>query len=390
MNFFKKLAAFLLCAIISLSFYTTVSADDTPTISVTSVNALPGDSVKISISISDNPGIMAMAFCITYDSDALKYKSYAKGYLSNYNIYNHEDKGHISFVNVENKDINKNGNIVTIIFDVKSNAKPGDYKVTLENSNREKYGTKLHNSFSNSNQEFIVPKVVSGGITVQKTCENSGHEYGEWNIVKEANCTETGLKKRFCIRCNNAQEVDIPITHDFEQEWTIDKEATPQEDGIMSRHCTKCDEVTDKITFSYEEITGDSSDTDVSSDISVGESSSEGIDTQDKKPIINNTVGEKVPLDQAEKLDDYQNIIKPDTNSSSVADDNVSIDDTSSDTNPVNSNGINTNNSSSDKNENKNSYFATTSGIIIIVICFLLSIGIVALGVLLIIRNKKS
>ncbi len=402
MKFFKKLATFLLCAIISLSFVTTVSADVTPAITITNINATPGESVKISINISNNPGIMAMAFSITYDSDALIYKSYTKGYLSNYNIHHHEDKGHISFVNIENKDVNKNGNIITIIFDVKSDAKPGNYVVSLANSNREKYGTQLHNSFSNSKQEFVVPRVTAGGVTVKETCENTGHEFGEWNIVKQANCTETGLKTHFCIRCNSAEEVTVPITHDFESEWTVDKEATPQEDGIMSRHCTKCDEVTDKITFRYEEITGDTSDNNSSNDVSseqidssnissddtISNTSSEIIDNQ--KPNINNVVGEKVPLEEAEKFEDYQQNIKPDIDNSSTPNENTS-DNNSSKTETDSSNttvGTTGNNSGNDTKEP--SFFATTSGIIMIVICSLLSIGIIVLGVLLIIRNKKS
>ncbi len=394
MKFFQRLTSFLLCAILSLSFFITASAADIPTISVANTEAVPGDSVRINISISDNPGIMAMAFCITYDNTALVYKSYTKGYLSNYNVYPHEDEGHISFVNVEDRNINKNGNILSIIFDVKSDAKPGKYAITLENSNREKYGTKLHNSFSNSNQEFIIPKVISGGITIQETCENSGHKYGDWNITKEASCTDNGLKKHFCIRCNTMEEETIPATHDFEQVWTIDKEATPLEDGVMSRHCTKCDEVTDKITFSYKEIEDTNGSDNTSDPNTSSNTSSESTDTtspgegvDNKKPNINNTIGEKIPLQEAEKFENYQQNPEPDKDNDNTQGDTPS-DNISSET--VSDNSDKNVGNSSSSNSKISSFFTTPSGIAMLVICSILSIGIIAIGLLLVIRNKKQ
>ncbi|MBQ8740202.1 MAG: hypothetical protein IJY79_01470 [Clostridia bacterium] len=342
MNKAKKLIALLLCAFLCAFLCPfALAAEATPTITISTESAMPGDSVTISIDISDNPGIMAMAFCITYDNTALEYTAYSKGYLSSNTIKNHSDKGHISFVNVESSDKATNGTMLSVIFKVKDDAAPGKYTISLANSNRDKYGYKLHNSFSNSKQQFIVPTVKAGSITVLETCENAGHKYGEWNIISEAGCTTTGLKQRTCQRCKAIDEVVTPITHDFEKDWTVDKAATPEEDGIMSRHCTKCDEVTDKITFSYEEIGGDntddtsseessgdasdnnnnssdissenSSDNNISSDESNSGNSSSEIDvnnsqtnsTPTQTPIINNTEGPKNPLSEVEKLEDY-------------------------------------------------------------------------------------
>ncbi len=257
MKTLKRLITVLLCVIISISFIINVSAATAPKITVSSVEAIPGKTVKVDIEISNNPGIMAMAFCITYDTNALTYKGYERGYLTSYSVYPHEDEGHVSFVNIENKDVAKNGIIISVLFDVKSDAAPGNYAIALANSNRDKYGTKLHNSFSNSQQDFVVPVVTAGSVTVQESCESIGHSFGEWNITKDATCTETGLKERICARCDAVEEVEIPVTHDFEAEWTVDKDATATEDGIMSRHCTKCNEVTDQKTFKLGDINGD-------------------------------------------------------------------------------------------------------------------------------------
>lgn len=412
----KILLTILLCAIISLSACVTAFATNSnPAITVSNVTAAEGESVTIDIDISNNPGIMAMAFCITYDSDALEYvadscvmdASYSKSSLT---CKNHADKGHVSISFVENKDNTNNGKLMSLSFVVKKDARGGIHPITLANSNREKHGTKLHNSFSNSKQDYIVPKVISGGVTVPETCENSGHKLGEWNIVKEATCTELGLKERSCIRCGISEDVDIPFAHDFESEWTIDKAATPTEDGIMSRHCKNCNEVTDIITFSYEEIEDDndnssesSSDNEQSSDVSSNTSSNDTSSSKDasnsnnstssEKPNIDNVVGEKVPQKEAEKFEEYQNLPKPDINETdSSTTDTSSQDNTSSEIIQSNSDvttGI-IENSSSVTSSTEPSFFATPAGIVTAIVCLILSVGIIAIGILLIIKNKKQ
>ena len=417
MKFAKKLFALLLCFVICFSLcVSTLAATGTTKITVSSVDAMPGDAVTITIDISNNPGIMAMAFCITYDRETLSFKNYSKGYLSSYTVKDHSDKGHVSFVNVENKDIATNGTIISLVFQVKENAKPGKSVISLANSNRDKHGTKLHNSFSNSNQEFVIPSVTSGGVTIAENCNNAGHTYSEWNLVYNATCTTPGLRNRLCSRCNTIDEEQIPASHDFELDWTVDKAATPDEDGEMSRHCTKCDQVTDKISFSYKEIDGsddtssdDASSSEISSDdvssseVSSTESDAESNNTSSaisssaepteskpiQKPVINNTVGEKVPLAEVEKFEGYEEITKPDTDSS---DDEITSDNNdSSDIAPSNpSTSVDaTTDTNSQTGENNNSYITTTGGIITLILCAILSVGTIALGVLLIIRKKQ-
>lgn len=422
MNKAKKFMALLLCTFMCAFLCPAAqAAESTPTITISSESAMPGDSVTLTIDISNNPGIMAMAFCITYDNSALEYTAYSKGYLSSNTIKNHSEKGHISFVNVENSDKATNGTMLSVIFKVKGDATPGKYTISLANSNRDKYGNKLHNSFSNSKQQFIVPTVKAGSITVLETCDNAGHKYGEWNIISEAGCTVTGLKQRTCQRCKAIDEVVTPITHDFEKDWTVDKAATPEEDGIMSRHCTKCDEVTDKITFSYEEIGGDNTD-DTSSEESSGDASdnnsssngssdnstssgesdsdnetsnSQTNNTTNKKPVINNTEGAKNPLSEVEKLEDYIENIKPniqngdtssDSQSSDVSNESGSLEQDTDSSVPVSD----TDNSNVTNQDENPSFFSTPTGIILTILCVLISVGIIVLGVILIIRRKKE
>lgn len=441
MKLTKRIISVLLCLILMTAIGITTTAVSTPNITLSNVKAMPGETVTIEIKIANNPGIMAMSFCITYDSDAFEYAGYGRGYLSRYTIKDHADKGQIAFVNDEAGNKSNNGVMLSVKFLVKENAKPGKHTITIANQNREKHGNKLHNSFSNSDLKYIVPSVTAGSITVGETCENAGHKYGEWEIITPADCKTTGEKKHTCIRCNQHSEtIEIPITHDFEAEWTVDKAATPTEDGIMSRHCTKCDAVTDKITFTYKEVEdsqkpddntssddsisndNSSSDenapvTDTSSDAVSDENSSESnasdnqgsekdnssdttISTNSSttssstKTPINNTVGSKNPQSAVENIKDYQENIKPNLNSS------ISSDSQSSDTQSENisdssstQTDAETNSSSPDQDNitpDSNKNVMSGGDIALIIISSILSVAIIAMAIILIVRHKKE
>ena len=164
----KKLLTILLC----ITFiFTTVcfSADASqvqPTITVSDAIGTNGGNIDVQISIADNPGILAMAFCVSYDNTALEYTGYTKGYLSNYNVMDHNDKGIVSFVSVEEEDISLSGTIITLNFKIKDTAAFGEYPITVLNNNPDKYGAELHNSFADSSEQFIVPTVKNGIVTI--------------------------------------------------------------------------------------------------------------------------------------------------------------------------------------------------------------------------------
>ena len=66
------------------------------------------------------------------------------------------------------------------------------------------------------------------------------HAFGEWTTVKEASCTEDGLKERVC-KCGEKETEVIPKTGHTFGEWTTAKEASCTEDGLKERVC-KCGE----------------------------------------------------------------------------------------------------------------------------------------------------
>lgn len=425
--------AFLCLVLIAVGGFN-VSAADTPLISLSNVRALPGETVTINISISNNPGIMAMSFCITYDNEAFEYTGYSKGYLSKYTINDHSDKGQIAFVNDEESDKSNDGIMLSVKFKVKDNAAPGKHTITLANQNREKYGTKLHNSFSNSNLKYIVPSVVSGSITVGETCENAGHKYGNWTVITPADCVSTGTKERACLRCDHTETADIPITHDFEADWTVDKAATPIEDGTMSRHCKNCDAVTDEITFTYEEVedsqkpdddassedsvsseeassnaSGDNSSSNVSdeynssnsdnsssqnstsSDNASSNANSNSSDSTSNKTPINNTVGAKNPQSAVENIKDYQENIKPNINASSddQSENTSSKDDTVSDSESVATDADGS--KPTDTGDFGDTETNLSAGdIVLFSVSGVISVAIIVLAIVLILKRKKE
>ncbi len=432
MSIVKRLLSFVLCAVLCTVMCSAVFAESPPIITISNKSDLPGNSVKIDFVITNNPGIMGMTFSILYDSNNLEFVDLSRGYISSPNYNNLSDEGRVIIAVTEKEDKSNSGVMMSLTFKIKDDAKPGKYAITLANHKYEKYGDSLHNCFSNSNQQSVVPTVKAGSITVKKTCENSGHKYGVWSVTKKASCTETGQKERICSRCGHTEKQEIPITHDFEVEWTVDKASTPDEDGIMSRHCKNCDAVTDKITFTYQEVedsqnpdnntssgndtssgesSSDTSSPDTaSSDVSSPESnvssensssnqsnvSSESNSSSENSPSnktpIDNTVGAKNPLSAVENTKDYQENIKPNAESIVPSSDTEisSEQNSSSDTSDTQSITASTDEKADTTTDKEQPFSATPTGIATIIICAILSVGIVALGIVLIARRKKT
>lgn len=423
----KKIKIFMsliLCIVLCAAMSFSVFAAPVPNIKISNEAAMAGQEVTVDITISGNPGIMAMTFSITYDKAQFEFINVANGFISTPTYKDHSDKGYVAFSISETSDKTTSGNIMSIKFKIKDTAKPGKYAINLCNPDYEKYGSKIDNCFSNSKEELIVPKITIGSITVETECDRTGHNFGGWAVTKEPSCTETGLKTRTCSRCGGVEEISLTIKHDLEDDWTVDKAATPQENGTMSRHCKLCGAHLEEITFTYEEVGGndtessnpennsssnnssstndnsqpDNSETESSdsqTDSSTDDnsqptqstpdtSSDNTIDTPNKKPTINNTVGSKNPLSAVEGLKDYQDKFVQ----------NEPEEPTESEIfiNPEQQEGINDidSDNQSKKEIKPSTFFTSTAGIVLLVICILLSLGILVLGVILIIKNNKK
>ena len=247
------LTAFIL--IFGVFFALPVSAAAEPTITVSTVTAIPGDTVVVNVDIKDNPGIQAMTFTLSYDNSVVEYESYAKGGLKDYTIVNHSNTGYVSFVNCENDNKKYNGTIFSVTFKVKDDAAAGEYPFKICNISPKDRGEDLSGCFANKEHTTITPIIINGKLTVGETCKNSGHKFTDWEETTAPSCEGKGAKTRSCKRedCGHTEVKEIDaLGHDFQDKWTIDKAATETEKGVMSRHCKRCDATKDQTFFDME------------------------------------------------------------------------------------------------------------------------------------------
>ena len=263
---------------------------EAPVIDVSSVklstkSATTGDTVKISIKITDNVDVdRAVIQLINYDTGKiigwtnLTYNETTGLYEYSLEITDDISNGHWYIDNIQ-------------AYDAANNA-------SMESFKRNEYG------FIVTRNNVDVHKWNNGVILQQPTCTKKGetifecslchetkteelkalgHDYSkEWTVDKKATCTEEGSKSYHCIRCDEKTGVTvIPKTshnfdngvittaptctkdgvktftckdckttktevinalgHDYSSDWTIDKKATCTESGSKSHHCTRCD-----------------------------------------------------------------------------------------------------------------------------------------------------
>lgn len=94
------------------------------------------------------------------------------------------------------------------------------------------------NALYNYNDPYLY--VHSSNITKVNQGLNCTHSYGNWNILKEANCLEDGQRERSCNICSFKQTETIQkLGHNLSQMQII-KEATCEENGYKEASCTRC------------------------------------------------------------------------------------------------------------------------------------------------------
>ena len=402
---FKKLLSVLLTFIVILALCPTVSAQSDPTFVISNASAKPGETVTVNLSIANNPGIMAMTFSVVYDKDNFEFISYTKGWISSPTYKDHADKGYVVFTVLESSAKTNVGSIMSLTFKIKDDAKPGNYDIILGNHFYEIDGKNLYNCFSNDKESYYTNiNVKKGIITVQGPCHTTGHKFGAWTTIKESDCDEMGIQERTCTVCGETEQKKLAFVHDFEAEWTVDRVATPEQNGIMTRHCKLCDATTDRIVFSYEEIQtpddtekpdgsteGDTTNPDGSTNVPDDSTNTEKPDDSSKneenqKPIIDNTEGRKNPIEEDGKLEGFENLPPPVEPEEDTTDEQPVIEPEEDTTDAPEE--VQTENAQ--KAEKEKPFFSTAIGIITIIICVLVSLGILALGVLLILKNKKA
>ncbi len=125
-------------------------------VGIENITAERGKTISVPVNISNNPGIMASALKIEYDSQKLTYIGYDEGEVFENYLFKEEKDG-ILFSNIENKNSTKNGVMFYLKFKVKDNAQLGDSDIKVNATDE---------SFVNFDEEFVKVSAGQAKITI--------------------------------------------------------------------------------------------------------------------------------------------------------------------------------------------------------------------------------
>ena len=245
----KKLVPLLIITAILLSFIVvpdavfaadlyTVRLADAAGNNVVTVN--PGDTVALTLSVENNPGIigvgvqmrypkelsltekpalnlMGLAMANTMFSDGSSQYATANPYLVWLNM---------ATGTMDNKLVTYNGKIADVSFKVADDAAPGDYTVTLTAP------TDKNSTANVDGQGKIIPgsildvtNIALVSCTIRVEPKQCAHTWDDWKDVpgEEATCEKPGRQFRTCSLCGESEYKDVPAK---EHSFTVYTETT--------------------------------------------------------------------------------------------------------------------------------------------------------------------
>lgn len=127
-----------------------------PTLSVGSASGSAGETVRVPVKFTGNPGAMGFLFDINYDDDFLEYISFENGgLLSDCEISG--GSGSLKLLSIEDSDVTDDGVIAYLTFRIRDEAS-GELALSLVCG---------ENGICNYNEESIAVKTSDGKITVK-------------------------------------------------------------------------------------------------------------------------------------------------------------------------------------------------------------------------------
>ena len=136
----KRIASFVLCLTLLVTSISQLAvsslAAESPTITCTSKECNPGDTVSIEVNLSNNPGIMYLEITPTYSAEL------GSPTVQNGSIMSDLTKGK-QYVWTADEDVSANGNLLTMTFTVNEFVAPGNYAVGFIFRSAYNYGENL-------------------------------------------------------------------------------------------------------------------------------------------------------------------------------------------------------------------------------------------------------
>ena len=265
------LAILLVCSCMISMTSTALAAANEPSYSVSfdKTEAHRGDTIKMSINIANNPGLITLRLRIVYDESAVTLVSVEnKALLNGWTTPAPTIKSPYILrwadsLAYENN--NANGTVAVVTFKINDDAAFANTPITIEHiQSLQQDGTNL--TFADATASIFVTcthgstteqivkqpthtepgskKIVcsSCGVTFKtEIIEALGHTFGEWEETKAPTCTEPGEEKRVCD-CGETETRAIPATGHTPGEWTQVTAPTCTEEGLEEQRCTVCGE----------------------------------------------------------------------------------------------------------------------------------------------------
>ena len=255
-------------------------AAEVPAFSVSSVTGRQGETVTVTVSVNNNPGIVALRLYVGYNSSAVRISSAEGAMISkegsdpvpvtNGDISENPMK--MTWVDGLHGDYTYNGTLMTLELEIADDAVPGDYPLTLDYDPEDVFDTNYNNvafavkegtvtvkkkCIHSFDTEVIAPTCTEGGYTLH-TCSKCGdsytdsetkalgHEYTS-KVTKDPSCTQTGIRTYTCVRCPDSYtEVIKALGHNYEEKAVP---PTCTEGGYTVHTCSRCkDSYTDSET----------------------------------------------------------------------------------------------------------------------------------------------
>lgn len=219
----------ILAAVMLICSGKTAYAAEQAELSGGNVDAENGKTVQYAVTLENNPGLWAVKFTASYDSEALKLTAVKAG-----DIFTEEeitppqeltDTPYV-FLGVKNtlENTDKEGVVVTLEFEVDKDAQEKDYEVKLE----------VTQAINLEGQDISVA-AKNGNISVVPCI----HEK-EWKVTKPG-CETAGKKEYVCTKCGEVFESEeLPATGHVDTEIRNQKEAGAEPGYTGDTYCRTC------------------------------------------------------------------------------------------------------------------------------------------------------
>lgn len=174
----KRIVSLFIVAVLAMGLLgVSALADGEPTIRVGSVEAAPGDTVTVEVSLENNPGIMAFVLGIEYDETRLEKVKFSHTGLQGLWALSE------NAVWVGNEDDDYEGLFLKLTFQVLEDAPAGEAAVSV---------TYDEGGICNYNEENVDFTVVSGGVTVSGNGGESAAEPEEEDAPEPTEAPDDG------------------------------------------------------------------------------------------------------------------------------------------------------------------------------------------------------